>query len=71
MIIASYIQVAHWQLYCDDIVSYKNTLDLSQQRHNSEIEGKIVTIFNIWSDTELVTGILGCCLESLIDLVYC
>ena len=34
--------------------------------HNSRIEEEIVTIFNIWSDNELVTLILGAHLETVV-----
>ena len=44
----------------------KNTFLAIIQHHNSGTEGKNVTIFHIWSDTELVTLILGGHLETVL-----
>ena len=64
-----YIQKVKGQLHCDIIMFCKKkqaTFLVIIQRHNSGTEGEIVTIFHIWSDTELVTLILGLHLETAV-----
>ena len=61
-----YIQKVKGHLHCDIIMFCKNTFQAIIQRHNSGTEGEIVTIFHIWSDTELVTLILGGHLETVV-----
>ena len=68
------IQKVKGQLHCDITMFCKNTFLDIIQHHNSGTEGEIVTIFHIWSDTELVTLILGVhlgadCIEFLCCLV--
>ena len=39
--------------------------------HNSGKEGKVVTIFLIWSDTELATLVLGTTFETVATQIFC
>lgn len=57
-------------LQCDIIMVCYNTFLAIIQQHNSE--GEIVTIFQIWLATELVTLIFGAHLETeLIVELFC
>ena len=67
-----YTQKVKGQLHCDNIMFCKNTFLAVIQHHNSGTEGEIVTIFHIWSDTELVTLIFGVHLQTvLIVEIFC
>ena len=65
------IQQVKGQLHCDVIMFSKNTFLAIVQHHNSGTEGDVVTIFHIWSDTELVTVNLAAHLEAVEDLQLC
>ena len=65
-----YIQKVKGQLHSDIIMFCKNTYLAFIQHHNLGTGGEIVTIFHIFSDTELVTLILGAQLETVV-IVFC